>query len=124
MAASRPRGGLLKYYFKWDSDPDSDSEHLVEPDEEMKEDKKQEEKEQEDEELEDEEQNDQAPSPKRLKPVSKAKLSGAHKYETKFNPEWSKKWPFIVVVPDDPYRARCTVCSRNLSVCHQGIADI
>ena len=65
---------------------------------------------------EDEEQDGEAP--KRLKPISKANLSDAHKYKTKFNPEWSKKWPFIVAIPNGPYCARCTFCNRNISICH------
>lgn len=54
----------------------------------------------------------------------KAKFSGAYKYKTKFKKEWSKTWKFIGPVPGDPYSFRCTVCSKNLSCSHQGIADV
>ena len=46
MAASTPRGGLLQHYFERGSDTDSDSVHLVTPDEEAEEDEKQEKAEQ------------------------------------------------------------------------------
>ena len=119
MTASNPRGRYSEQDSDVDDrDPDNDVdiEHVTEPDDEMEE-----------ETLEDEDfDKDQVvvPSPKRSKVVSKTKFSGAHQYKTKFKPDWSKKWLFIVAVPNDPYYARCTICKRNISVCHQGIADI
>lgn len=42
MAASTPCGGLLQHYFERGSNTDSDSVHLVTPDEEAEEDEKRE----------------------------------------------------------------------------------
>lgn len=64
-------------------------------------------------------------SPKRPR-VEKERLkySGAFKYKTKFNREWTKNWSFIVSVPDDLFCAKCNICAKKFSVAHQGIADV
>ena len=96
---SKPHAGLLKYYFE------QDLEHLVEPNEDKGEDLDEELQDEMDDEQQDEEQDDdQVPSPKHSKHINKGKLSSAHKYKTKFNPEWPKKCLFIIAVPNDPYR--------------------
>ena len=61
---------------------------------------------------------------RRLITGERSKYSGAFKYKTKFNKEWTKTWPFIAGIPEDPYSARCNVCAKSISVAHQGSADI
>ena len=54
----------------------------------------------------------------------KSKYLGAFKYKTSFNKEWTKTWPFIAAVVGDPYKVRCNVCDKTVSIAHQGAADI
>ena len=55
-------------------------------------------------------------------PTKTRKLDGAAKYPTKFNPDWTKKWPCIV--PATKYKFRCTICQCLLSCEHQGEKDV
>ena len=41
-------------------------------------------------------------------PTKTRKLDGAAKYPTKFNLDWTKKWPCIQ--PATKYKFRCTLC--------------
>ena len=66
-------------------------------------------------------------SPKRQRLLTRgerSKYSGAFKYKTKFNKQWTKTWPFIASIPENPYLARCNVCAKSISIAHQGAADI
>jgi hypothetical protein len=57
---------------------------------------------------------------------NKRKYAGAVKFKTKFNPDWTKKWPCIVAVPgsNHVHDFKCTVCCEACSCGHQGEADI
>lgn len=44
--------------------------------------------------------------------------------KTRFNREWTKKYPCIVAAGEDNGKALCTVCSKSFSVCHQGVRDV
>ena len=56
-------------------------------------------------------------------PKNTRKLDGAKKYSTKFNPDWTKKWPCIV--PATKYKFRSTIlCHCLLSCEHQGEKDV
>lgn len=58
-------------------------------------------------------------------PPTKKSKTGAAVYGTKFNPLWSKEYPFVSRGHDDPvYSFYCNVCKRDVSCHHQGIADI
>ena len=73
----------------------------------------------------DENQDLAVSSPKRQKESEeRSKYSGAFKYKTKFNKEWTKSWPFIAAVQGDPYSARCNVCAKMVNITHHGAADI
>ena len=54
----------------------------------------------------------------------KTKFSGSFLYKTKFSEEWKKTWPFVSAVPGSSHTFRCTVCAKNLSCGHQGVADV
>lgn len=56
--------------------------------------------------------------------MNQKKFKGASTYKTKYNKEWEKTYPFIRPVHDDPHSFRCSVCMKNLSCAHQGIADV
>ena len=51
------------------------------------------------------------------------RYGGAFKYKTRFKGEWTKIWPFIAI-PEDPYSVWCNLCSKTVSIGHQGAADI
>ena len=57
---------------------------------------------------------------KRQKLMSARKNSGAARYKSKFNPEWKKKYSFIVEVKNDKHSFHCTVCKRDISCGHMG----
>ena len=60
------------------------------------------------------------PAPK--KPKS---LSGAAKYGSKFNPEWQSEYPFASPGHiDKVYSFYCSVCMKDVSCSHQGVADL
>ena len=42
--------------------------------------------------------------------------------QSKFNPDWTKKWPCIV--PATKYKFHCTICQCLLSCEHQGEKDV
>ena len=69
-------------------------------------------------------EKDIMPSPKRRRTESTNKFSGAFKYKTKFQKEWSKVWPFIAAIPGEPHNVRCNVCDKKINIAHQGAADI
>lgn len=56
-------------------------------------------------------------------PAKSRKLDGSAKYPTKFNSDWSKKWPCIQS-SDFRYKFRCTVCQCVVSCQHQGEKDV
>ena len=51
------------------------------------------------------------------------KNSGAARYQSKFNPEWKKKYSFIVEVKNDNHSFHCTICKRDISCGHMGLSD-
>ena len=56
-------------------------------------------------------------------PLTKTrKLEGAAKYPTRFNREWSRKWPCIQEASN--YKFRCTLCQCLVSCKHQGEKDV
>jgi len=55
---------------------------------------------------------------------SKQKAGGAAMYKTKFNKDWMKKWPFICEVPNNVFKFRCTMCSRDVSCAHVEKNDV
>ena len=56
-------------------------------------------------------------------PTSKTrKIEGAAKYPTRFNAEWSKRWPCIQRAAN--YKFRCTLCQCFVSCKHQGEKDV
>lgn len=57
-------------------------------------------------------------------PNKKAKLSGAAKYQTRFQKEWTTKYPFLSSVHSDRSKYRCNICNKTLSCGHQGEADV
>lgn len=56
-------------------------------------------------------------------PTKSRKLEGAAKYHTKFNPEWSKKWPCIQQA-SVRYKFKCTICECLVNCNHQGEKDV
>ncbi len=56
--------------------------------------------------------------------VTMRRFSGAAIYNSRFQSSWSKKWPFVVGVKDNPSTFRCNVCSKTLSCSHQGERDV
>ena len=63
----------------------------------------------------------------RCGPSKKAKVTkwkGAAVYKSKFQKNWTQKWPCIVAVTGKPYEFKCTICSRQLSCAHMGVADV
>ena len=56
--------------------------------------------------------------------AASAKTVGAAKYRTKFHQEWTKLYPFVQEVYDNPYKFQCTVCMRQVACDHQGKRDI
>ena len=61
---------------------------------------------------------------KRQKLMSAKKNSGAARYKSKFNPEWKRKYSFIVEVKNDKHRFHCTVCKHDISCGHMGFSDV
>lgn len=45
-------------------------------------------------------------------------------HNTKFQPEWTHKFSFIVGVSSNPHKARCTICKKEFLVNHGGITDV
>lgn len=59
------------------------------------------------------------PSPKR------SRVAGAATYGTRFNSEWAHQFPFLSKGKVDPvYSFYCSVCKKDVSCRHQGIADV
>ena len=59
-----------------------------------------------------------------VEPPSKTrKFEGAAKYNTRFNPEWSKIWPCIQRA-SVPYKFKCTLCKCLVSCKNQGEKDV
>ena len=56
-------------------------------------------------------------------PTKTRKLDGAAKYPTKFNLEWTKKWPCIVKATGGG-KFTCTICQCSVSCQHQGEKDV
>ena len=52
-------------------------------------------------------------------PAKTRKMDGAAKYPTKFNSEWTKKWPCVQSC-SSKHKFRCTVCQCVVSCEHQG----
>ena len=52
------------------------------------------------------------------------KNCGAARYKSKFNPEWKKKYSFIVEVKNDNHSFHCIVCKRDISCAHMGLSDV
>ena len=46
-------------------------------------------------------------------------LSGAAKYDSKFNPDWQLDCPFASLTT-----FYCSVCMKDVSCCHQEVADL
>lgn len=65
-----------------------------------------------------EEEDETRPGP------SKRAKTGAGTYQTKFNVEWTKTWPFIQEVKNNPYKFLCTICSRQINCGHMGKTDV
>ena len=63
--------------------------------------------------------NDEPDDDERLH-EKRTKFTGAAIYKTKFNKNWTKKYPFLSAVETDPSSYRCNICSRILSCSHQG----
>ncbi|XP_078739860.1 uncharacterized protein LOC144953175 [Lampetra fluviatilis] len=57
-------------------------------------------------------------------PAKKTKFTGAHRYRTKFNADWTSRYPFISAVRGEPCLYRCGVCAKVLSCAHQGETDV
>ena len=58
-------------------------------------------------------------------PPSKRSKTGAALYGTKFNPDWSRQFPFVSKGREDPvYSFYCNVCRKDVSCRHQGVSDI
>lgn len=58
-------------------------------------------------------------------PTKTRKLDGAAKYHTKFNPEWTRKWPCIVRASGGSmYKFTCSLCQCSVSCQHQGEKDV
>ena len=60
-------------------------------------------------------------------PSKRAKVTkwkGAAVYKSKFQKSWTQKWPCIVAVTGKPHEFKCTICCRQLSCAHMGIADV
>ena len=55
-------------------------------------------------------------------PTKTRNLHGAAKYRTKFNLDWTKKWPCIRSATN--YKFRCNICQCILSCEHQGEKDV
>ena len=64
--------------------------------------------------------NDAGPSSSDVK----RKFAGAARFKTKFNQNWTKKWPCIVEVAGSQHEFKCTLCSKISSCGHQGEADV
>ena len=65
-------------------------------------------------------QEESLPAPKRPK-----SLSGAAKYGSKFNPDWQSEYPFASPGRvDEVYSFYCSVCIKDVSCSHQGVADL
>ena len=56
--------------------------------------------------------------------ASSRKFDGAARFKSKFQPSWTKKWPFITAVPRSPTEFRCTMCDKVCSCAHQGESDV
>ena len=56
--------------------------------------------------------------------ASSCKFDGAARFKSKFQPSWTKKWPFIIAVPLSPNEFRCTMCDKVCSCAHQGESDV
>ena len=49
-------------------------------------------------------------------PSKRAKsATGAGKYHTRFHREWTKIWPFIMEIRDNPFVFQCTLSLRQIS---------
>ena len=55
---------------------------------------------------------------------SKRAKTGAGTYQTRFNAEWTRTWPFIQEVKKSPYKFLCTVCCRQVNCGHMGKCDV
>ena len=55
---------------------------------------------------------------------SKRAKTGASAYQTKFNADWTKTWPFVQAVKNDAYKFLCTICNRQVSCGHMGRCDV
>ena len=68
---------------------------------------------------------EECPGPsKRLKVNSSKGKRGAAQYRTKFQIGWRQKWPFAVVVKNNPHSFCCTMCNKVISCGHQGERDL
>ena len=50
--------------------------------------------------------------------------AGTCTYQTRFNAEWIRSWPFIQEVKKSPYKFLCTVCCRQVNCGHMGKCDV
>ena len=50
------------------------------------------------------------------------KLSGAAKYNTKYNPSWAKTYP-VKDVPNDRHSGFCIPCGKKIRCGHPGLTD-
>ena len=58
-------------------------------------------------------------------PAAKKCKTGAAAYGTKYKPVWRKNFPFVSRGHKDTvYSFYCSVCERDVSCSHQGVADI
>ncbi|XP_032835774.2 uncharacterized protein LOC116957627 isoform X2 [Petromyzon marinus] len=57
-------------------------------------------------------------------PAKKTRFTGAHRYRTKFNADWTSRYPFISAVRGEPCLYHCGVCAKVLSCAHQGETDV
>ena len=65
------------------------------------------------------------PSPKKKKTGKERKaISGARAYNTSFTPEYAIEFPEIKPVNGQPSLFYCIPCQKNVSLVHQGRADI
>lgn len=58
------------------------------------------------------------------KTTNSTKYTGSFKYKTRFQPEWTKEWPFIRSAPGKESFFTCTVCKKEVSCAHQGKKDV
>ena len=65
-----------------------------------------------------------SPAKRRKLTSATRKNSGAARYKSKFNPEWKKKYSFIVEVKNDNHSFHCTICKRDISCGHMGLSDV